>query len=503
MTNIQTLKKTEQLIIKKKKKTFTKKKEEEKIRVLTIDERFNFIKLIIDKKYPISIDDNKNNFIIKNNNFSNFHDIFKYFFKKPNEKKILVDKNGDLSSSYGIPYLLCKGSCNHKTINKNHFKIALKIILFNIGDLETVRNINEVKVFIKKSLTKLYLEKNNKKDYDLSLINKMNEKELYELYGKLDNNLNQNTEIRLIYLLSKLVLQKRTPHINLPILAFQTNINEFLKKKYLTLTEIKNIFYTKESLSNTNLINILISEWCDGGDLESFLIKNKKNFNNNELNLDVLFFQLLSLFTTILIYYPNFKHNDLHLGNLLVKKNKPTNKYYLYKIKNLLENVNYTNDNYTNYIIPDMGFQIRLWDYDLSSIEGLIDNNFINSVFGDDNDTFITSKKNQFEDLVKFSFMYKRDIIDKSIINNNKYNKIILEDILGKLDYNDNNKSLKEKKENKSILNSYGYLLKNVEYTTPLLLLQKYSLNYEYFGKFICQEKDLEKYSIIETYTVD
>ena len=148
-----------------------------------------------------------------------------------------------------------------------------------------------------------------------------------------------------------------------------------------------------------------------------------------------------------------------------------------------------------------MGFPIRLWDYDLSSIEGLIDNNFINSIFGDEEKCFITSKKNQFSDIVKFAYMYKRDIIDQSIINNNKYNKIILEDILGKLNYSHNTDKFYNK--NKINISHTGYLLEEVEYTTPIILLKKYSLNNEYFGKFICKKEDLKKYSIIETYTVD
>ena len=523
-----------------------KEKVEENIRIVTIEERFNFIKLIIDNKYAISFDNKKNPFIIKHNNISNStkypevlvnnpNDILKYFSKKSNQKKILADKYGNLDNLNGIPYLICKGSCNSIITNKNNFKLGLKIILFNIEDLETVKNKKEIKEFIKKSLKKLKEQKEKEEEekeqeeekkkeeekkynenksqiaYKSSLINKMNykeltylyenidkfnEKQLYELYGILDYNLNQNTELRIIKLLSGLVLDKRTPHINLSILEFQTTMNDFFKKKYLSLQEISTIFHSQKSLLNTNLINVLISEWCSGGNLEAFLIKNKTIFNKEEINLDVLFFQILSLLTTILIYYPNFKHNDLHLGNLLVQTNKKTNKYFLYKMKNILEK-----DTYTNYIIPDVGFQIRLWDYDLSSIEGIIDNNFINDEFEDN--CFILSKKNQFVDLVKFAYMYQEYIIKESILKNDKYNDLILKDILGNLNYNTDTKL--SKKNNKLVdnINSAGCLLKDVEYTTPIILLKNYSLKFEYFGKFICKEEDLKNYSIIETYIVD
>ena len=147
--------------------------------------------------------------------------------------------------------------------------------------------------------------------------NYLTEQQYYEIYGINDNELPQNIEIKMIYLLQDFVRTKQTPHINLPILSYQCNLKDFMSKPS---KEEKKVFQDKSHVDDTNLVNILVSEWCNGGSLESYLEKNIHTFNKSDVYLDVMFFQLFSLLTTIHRTYPSFRHNDLHLGNLLVEK---------------------------------------------------------------------------------------------------------------------------------------------------------------------------------------
>ena len=78
-----------------------------------------------------------------------------------------------------------------------------------------------------------------------------------------------------------------------------------------------------------------------------------------------MFFQLLSVLAIIQTKYPGFRHNDLKANNILIHKipiSKNNNKFK-YKINNQV------------YIAPNIGFQIKLWDFDFACIPGIVDNN--------------------------------------------------------------------------------------------------------------------------------
>ena len=67
----------------------------------------------------------------------------------------------------------------------------------------------------------------------------------------------------------------------------------------------------------------------------------------------VYFSKFLSVLAIIQNKYPGFRHNDLKANNLLVQKipiSKTINKFK-YKINGQI------------YIIPSIGFQIKLWDF--------------------------------------------------------------------------------------------------------------------------------------------
>jgi serine/threonine protein kinase len=75
-------------------------------------------------------------------------------------------------------------------------------------------------------------------------------------------------------------------------------------------------------------------------------------------------FQIISVLAIIHSKYPAFRHNDMKANNILIHNidiNKKSKKF-LYNINN------------QKYEIPDIGYQIKLWDFDFSCIPGIIDN---------------------------------------------------------------------------------------------------------------------------------
>jgi len=65
--------------------------------------------------------------------------------------------------------------------------------------------------------------------------------------------------------------------------------------------------------------------------------------------------------------YPSFRHNDLKANNLLVNLIDQSNKKYKYCI------------NGQSYIVPNIGFQIKLWDFDFACIPGIVNNSKVDA----------------------------------------------------------------------------------------------------------------------------
>jgi serine/threonine protein kinase len=76
----------------------------------------------------------------------------------------------------------------------------------------------------------------------------------------------------------------------------------------------------------------------------------------------VLFFQVISTLAVIQSKYPSFRHNDLKANNILVHKINKKNQKFSYRIVRC------------DYIVPNIGFQLKLWDYDFACIPNVINN---------------------------------------------------------------------------------------------------------------------------------
>lgn len=216
-------------------------------------------------------------------------------------------------------------------------------------------------------------------------------------YGGMGNlSRPENAELRMLKLLSYFVIKKCTPHFVLPIGTFNTRITNFIKvQNIININDERNEMYKKfinryHKGYFEDLVSVLISEWCNGGDLLDYIRKNYASMAARHWR--VIFFQIL--FTLALIHekYPAFRHNDMKANNILVqlteiKKNKPEC-CYRYNIEN------------TKFIIPNINLQIKIWDFDFACIDGIIENNKVNAEWT--KKINITKKENKYYDIHYF-----------------------------------------------------------------------------------------------------
>lgn len=268
----------------------------------------------------------------------------------------------------------------------------------------------------------------------------------------------ENAELAMIKLLSYFVINRRTPHIVLPMTTFNTSIRPFVNlvnegkidkndKKYNEFVENykKNKYY--------NSVSILISEWANKGDLLDFMKKNYKKFSIKIWK--VLFFQIISVLAVIQSKFPSFRHNDLKANNVLI-----------HKISNLLENSNKRMTtryviNKCIYNVPNIGYQIKLWDFDFSAIPGIIDNYKVNDKWTDEIN--IKPIQNRYYDIhYFFNTLIKKWFFIDLINDNHVPNKI----------KNFINRIIPQSYQKGKYVSQRARILINDEYTTPDYILK-------------------------------
>jgi hypothetical protein len=206
----------------------------------------------------------------------------------------------------------------------------------------------------------------------------------------------ENAELMMIKLLSYFVVNHYTPHIVLPIGTFNTSILSFLKpqllksmesnpKKYNRFEKFVKKYQKKEF---ENYVSVLISEWADGGDLLDYIRNNYELMTLRDWK--VIFFQLLSVLAVIQKKYPNFRHNDLKANNILIQhvNSNILGSRYKYVI------------NGVHFIVPNIGIQIKLWDFDFACIPGIVDNAKVSSAWT--KEINVRPRKNRYYDIHYF-----------------------------------------------------------------------------------------------------
>lgn len=201
----------------------------------------------------------------------------------------------------------------------------------------------------------------------------------------------ENAEIIMIKLLSYFIINKQTPHIILPLGTFNTDIKTFtnlietdiVSKDNEKYKEFEERYKKGDYYDN---VSVLISEWADHGDLLDFIRKQYTNFS--PMHWKVIFFQIISVLSIIQLKYPSFRHNDLKANNILIQKISNNTNKHKYIISN------------TTYKIPNIGYIIKLWDFDFSCIPGLVDNEKVSSEWT--KCINVTSEQNRYYDIHYF-----------------------------------------------------------------------------------------------------
>jgi len=269
-----------------------------------------------------------------------------------------------------------------------------------------------------------------------------------ENYGDMYNiKRPENAELLMIKLLSQFVVKKQTPHIVLPITTFNTSIRPFLSlsKKDIVNNKRYDQFLKKykegEYYQN---VSVLISEWANSGDLLDFIRKNYKEFKIKHWRS--IFFQLLSVLAIIQAKYPSFRHNDLKMNNILVNEIaiSPTDNKYFYKINNQV------------YHVPNIGFQIKLWDFDFACIPGIVDNSKVDADWT--NKINVKPEKNRYYDIHYFF---------NTFVKKGFFPEFWTEDCIPEKVKEFVNRIVPEKYQDGELISDRGRLLVNDEYLTP------------------------------------
>ena len=188
-----------------------------------------------------------------------------------------------------------------------------------------------------------------------------------ENYGDLFNAKRpENAEILMIKILSYFVRNNQTPHIILPITTFNTSIKPFLNLPKNNIVNNKRFDQFVKRYKKGDYyenVSVLVSEWANSGDLLDYIKKNYKSFQLKQWK--TVFFQILSVLAIIHAKYPSFRHNDLKANNILINEidSSNTSSKFQYKI------------NGQSFVVPNIGFQVKIWDFDFACIPGLVDNN--------------------------------------------------------------------------------------------------------------------------------
>lgn len=203
----------------------------------------------------------------------------------------------------------------------------------------------------------------------------------------------ENTELAMVKALSYFFVTKQTPHLILPIKTFYSGIEPFLQllgteKDYIVDNKdrYKKFIERYNNGKYEKTVSILISELASHGDFLDFIKKNYKNFKL--MTWKIFFFQILSVLAVIQSKYPSFRHNDLKANNILVHKANNGKGVADYKVCN------------KHYVVPQIRYIIKLWDFDFACIPNVIENIKVREEWT--KQINITATRNQYYDIHYF-----------------------------------------------------------------------------------------------------
>lgn len=272
-----------------------------------------------------------------------------------------------------------------------------------------------------------------------------------ERYGNMnDVKRPENAELVMLKTLSDLVITNQTPHIILPIATFNTSIRQFIGLKDTVISNKRYDEFVERYRKNEfyEHVSVLLSEWANGGDLLDYLRKNHQSLKL--IQWKVIFFQLLSVLAVIHNKYPDFRHNDLKANNVLVHRIEcHRNNNYKYKI------------NGQKYVIPNIGVQVKLWDFDFACIPSLVPNSKVTAKWTDKIN--IKAKRNQYYDLHYFF----NTLTKKGFVPEIMHSPDIPEEVKLFIE-----RVVPDEYANGRHVTDRGRILHDIEFTTPDILLR-------------------------------
>lgn len=304
----------------------------------------------------------------------------------------------------------------------------------------------------------------------------------------------ENAEIKMLKVLSKFVLQKKTPHIVLPICTFNTGIDHFVnedaknriisnkpqgqhkkhdpRKKYMEFIkkyekgkrDEKGNLHGKSNTVFHDTVSVLISEWANKGDLLGWFRNYYRDMK--PIHWKVIFFQVLSVLAVIQNEYPAFRHNDLKINNILLQRIDITKKTLTYGVCK------------KKYVVANIGYYIKIWDFDFACIPGVVDNDKIITDWT--KAINVTPHKNQYYDMHFFFNTMIRESMFPEFMDDPcipKEAKEFLERVVPK-EY-----------QSGTFTSDRGRFLMQDEYTTPRVMLE----NDPYFAEFRTKPKYKKK----------
>lgn len=284
-----------------------------------------------------------------------------------------------------------------------------------------------------------------------------------EKYGNIyDPRRPENVELLMIKLLSYFVVSKQTPHIVLPIATFNTSIIPFTELNDKNTKDVKNnkkyLDFLKRYNDNEyyNTASILISEWANRGDFLDFTRKNYMKYTL--IHWKVFFFQILSVLAVIQSKYPTWRHNDMKANNILVMKVKKLKRKKTYMICKKI------------YTMPDVGYMLKLWDFDFACIPNLIENKKVSSEWAK-KDINVSKDQNRYYDMHYFFNTLIRDGFVPQIKNAKLVPRDVYEFICRVVPF---------KYQKGRCIHERGRILINDEFLTPQEVLE----NDEFFNNF-------------------
>lgn len=313
-------------------------------------------------------------------------DVVGYLMKK---KGADISELGDREKGVNaIPYRVCISKCG----KRDEVVIGLKIIPFDATSLDPATR-DQVVSLIRYFNHLLVISTDGK--MNTTVINR-HVKELKEAEKLIlqYTGASPNVEARFLNAISLLNEGKtirNTPHVMRSFMDFNCGLYKLVNKKSLDMMWKFNQKYPKHSYLPFG--KVVMTEWANLKTLGSFLkdlpevlsLSGWKWLGGKDWMdlqsairhcISVITFQIMYTLAVVAKHINGFTHNDLHFNNILVSRGPDTGytKYFL---------------NNKTYFVPNLGFDIKLWDFDISSSIDIPNGKVINSNKIEDDSPFI------------------------------------------------------------------------------------------------------------------